>query len=83
LQAGTWFCGQNRLFCLLDGMAGTTPKSAPALRHEARMSDDMPQERGSAEALGGVSGFSDPTQGSGPNRLLRPSHAVSAAHKTE
>jgi hypothetical protein len=42
LQAGTWFCGQNRLFCLLDGMAGTTPKSAPALRHEARMSDDMP-----------------------------------------
>jgi len=47
------------------------------------MSDDMPQARGRAEALGGVSGFSDPTQGRRPNRLLRPSHAVSAAQVTK
>jgi hypothetical protein len=42
LQAGAWFCGQNCPICLLDGTAGTTLKSAPALRNAARMSDDMP-----------------------------------------
>ena len=68
---------------LLDGTAGTTPESAPALRHAAGMSDDIPQARGRAEALGGVSGFSDPTQGRGPNRLPRLSHAVRAAQVTE
>jgi hypothetical protein len=83
LQAGAWFCGQNRPLHLLDGKAGTTLKSAPALCSAARMSDDMPQERGSAEALGGVTGFSDPTQGRGPNRLLRPSHAVIVAQAAE
>jgi hypothetical protein len=83
LQTGTWFCGEKRPLHLLDGTAGVIMNSASALRLSARMSDDMPQERGSAGQRCGILQLSDPTQGSGPNRLLRPSHAVSAALATE
>jgi len=79
LQTGTWFCGEKRPLHLLDGTAGVIMNSASALRLSARLSDDMPQERGSAAQRCGILQLSDPTQGKRPKPPHASSHAVSAA----